>query len=692
MDSEQRAGEPTVLTAKPNPQWPTFVYQFQAWFAMALMVVLALGPTGLLVPPRLLTIVLCLAGTALDFLLPVLSRLSVLDVLSYDEEGVVLRPSRRGFLAPKLVRFRWDEVKAVRRGSVPSRHDLRVSLARVHRFWTLRPRRLTIGTYFWRDEGFRQGLRRHVSGEKIAAGVLDEAGATGRRALFAGGVLLACAAGTALCCAFFRAVPGLSVWTLVWLLYVCWLLGYLVWCLGFGGLWAAERVVTGTLFAAPMLFLSLDLLAVLNERWSSTLLAGLSAASGLFLGAAVMVFLGPRTRWSHVGVFYLLGAAGWGVGVLACDGVPSVLLGEVTAAMPTATWTVTGDGFVLEQRAGERVLLQWYSADGKPERSVAVPVPVPEGTFSSLLVVGPEAAIYEVASEGRDEGFVVPRYGGVARRIVMNPGWRDVRLSPDGRRCVFVVAGTRIPAPRGAPWAVSYLELPDGELQQASFPPGQDHAESIGILNDGRLVLVTGEKPEDLEGRGMWYGSELPEGDTWKPTYEPVKVWVWDPQAGEAPTLLHAEEQMSLDWGLPTTSSPLYICRVVGDGARRKESVEVRLDSDPPEVRPCRPGKIAWWRADQASADRRFVVKTYGKNTLSQMCVRDTVTRRGRRLRDQPGWCEPWVLWSPSGHKFLYTTADAPLIMPWDSRFAAATAAAEPPRLVEVARLVDLDR
>jgi hypothetical protein len=90
MNAEQRAGEPTVLTAKPDPQWPTCVYQFQVWFAMALLVVLGLGPTGLLVPPRLRTIVLCLAGTALYFLLPVLARLSFLDVLSYDEEGVVL--------------------------------------------------------------------------------------------------------------------------------------------------------------------------------------------------------------------------------------------------------------------------------------------------------------------------------------------------------------------------------------------------------------------------------------------------------------------------------------------------------------------------------------------------------------------------------------------------------------------------
>jgi dipeptidyl aminopeptidase/acylaminoacyl peptidase len=268
----------------------------------------------------------------------------------------------------------------------------------------------------------------------------------------------------------------------------------------------------------------------------------------------------------------------------------------------------------------------------------------------------------------------------------MNARWLDVRLSPDGRRCVFL---TR--AERGAPWAVSYLELPDGQLQQASLPPGQDHAESVGILNDGRLVLVTGERPKDLEGRRMWYGSELPQGDSWKPTYEPVKVWVWDPQSDEAPTLLHAEEEMSLDWELPTTSSPLYLCRIVGDGPRRKEFVEVRLDGDPPEVRPCRPGKFVWWRADQASADRRFVVKTYEDSFPRQSYVRDTVTGRSRRLRDQPGWFEPWVLWSPQGHKFLYTTAEAPLIMPWESRIAAEPPE-EAPRLVEVVRLVDLDR
>jgi hypothetical protein len=184
----------------------------------------------------------------------------------------------------------------------------------------------------------------------------------------------------------------------------------------------------------------------------------------------------------------------------------------------------------------------------------------------------------------------------------------------------------------------------------------------------------------------MWYWSELPQGDTWKPTYEPVKVWVWDPRGGDAPRLLYAEEQMSLDWGLPTASSPLYLCRVVGDGPRRKEFVEVRLDSDPPEVRPCPPSRFEWrWWAYEASADGRFVVETYGWNPLSKTYVRDTVTGRSRRLRDQPGWSEPWVLWSPKGHKFLYMTERVPFTFAVPSSFSVENRQ-------WVARFVDLDR
>jgi hypothetical protein len=514
---------------------------------------------------------------------------------------------------------------------------------------------------------------------------LDEGGATRWRALLAGGILLVCAAGVALCCTFFLAVPGSSIWALLWLVPVCVLLGYGVWWLGFDGPAGAALVVGGAFFAAVFLFLLSLALSLFAMTGMGTLAGAQLAVTGLLLGAAVLAFLGPRTRWSHVVLFYLLGAAGWGVGLVAWDGVPSVLLGEVTTSTPTAQWTVTGDGFVLEQRAGERVLLQWYSADGKPERSVAVPrgwntSSSHDETLGSLLVAGPEAAIYEVASEGRREVFVVPRYGGGARPLVMKAAWLDVRLSPDGRRCVFLTRGEG-----GALRAVSYLEFPDGELQDASLPPGQEKVESVGILNDGRLVLVTGERPKDLEGRWIWYGSELPDADTWKPTYEPVKVWLWDPHGDEAPRLLDAEEQMSLDWGLPTTSSPLYICRVIGDGTRRKEFVEVRLDGDPPEVRPCPPSRFGWLSPYQASADGQFVVETYEESFPIRTYVRDTVTGRRRRLRDQPGWSEPWVLWSPKGHKFLYTTERVPFTFALESSLSVENRQ-------WVARLVDLDQ
>jgi hypothetical protein len=675
MDSEQRAGEPTVLTAKPNPQWPTFLLVFQAWAPFALLAILLWGVSGLVTLTGVMAALLAFILVLAQFYPPT--------ELCFDEEGVVLRPSRRGFFTPKAISFRWGEVAAVRRGRIPSRRDLKVRLIHVRRFWTFRSQpavSLTIPPGLWRDERFREALRRHVSAEKIAAGVLDEGRATRRRALLAGGILLACAAAVALCCTFFLAVPGFSVLTLLWLLSVWLLLGYSVWWLGFDGPPGAAMVVGGAFLAALFLFFVSLVFCLLSVTGTgSTLLGVQSAVAGLLLGAAVLTFLGRRARWLHVGLFYLLGVVGWGVGVLAWDGVPSVLVGEVTTSTPTAQWTVTGDGFVLEQSAGEGVLLQWYSADGTPERSLPLPLSLLGRPVRWVQAVGRDAALYWVRGEKESELFVVPRHVGGYRLIATTTQVWYVRVSPDGRHCAFSTE-----TEEGEPRVLCDLELPDGEVHQAPLPPGQEKAEIVGILNDGRLVLITGQRPRDLGGRVMWCGSELPQGDSWKPTYEPVKVWLWDPHGDEAPRLLHAEEEMSLDWELSTTSSPLYLCRVVGDGPRRKEFVEVRLDSDPPEVRPCPPRKLDW-RPDPASADGRFVVETHGKFLSERTCVRDTVTGGSRRLRDQPGWFGTRALWSPAGHKFLYTTERVPFTFAVPSSLSVEN-------IQWVARFVDLDR
>jgi len=338
------------------------------------------------------------------------------------------------------------------------------------------------------------------------------------------------------------------------------------------------------------------------------------------------------------------------------------------------SWTTNGDGFVT-LRSSEDVdesLVQWYSYDAVPERSLRVP----KGDYVSA--VGRDAALYVVRHEDSADVFVAPRQRGEPRLLLSGYFDYDVRVSPDGGRCVLLatVQGA------GEQPVLVILTLPDGEPEHLAPPSGHEDADKVGILGDGSLVWTTGERPTKPNGERTTYDAEIPPEGTWPSPEERVDVWVWDPHSEGSPVRFYDAGEVWLDWRMSVVSDRLLVCRIAEDAPPRREFVELVLTGDGPQILPGR--KERWSFDNRISPDGRFAVRDI-EDTFPQTRIDDLETGQSRRLGDT---CflgmGPRLLWSPTGHRFLYETVEQPFLrLRWKGTIADEEA--QP-----VVRLVDL--
>ena len=307
MSTEQLSSAPVVLRAKPTPKWPGFLFLVQLWVPLAVASVYFWGLSGLVK----LTALVMVAGAYYLFL-----RRFVPDELTFDEEGVVLQSARKGFLAPRPVSFRWEEVEAVRRAGHCAGSSLAIRVGG-------RPRSVMLRPGQWQDDRFIESVRRHVSPEKILPKALEPGPVAPWVTVLCKGILLACFAALAVTSVLFVSEPAYSGFVAAVVAMVCCALGAFALWSAVDGPSGVGTVVAGGLAAMALLSSLLILLGLVGATGMCTAVGGLGGAAGLLLGPAVLVFLGPRVRWPHVALFYSLGLAGWVVGVLGWDGIPS---------------------------------------------------------------------------------------------------------------------------------------------------------------------------------------------------------------------------------------------------------------------------------------------------------------------------------------------------------------------------------
>ncbi len=655
----------TVVRAAPSRHWGGWVSLIPTWVAMAVGILLFASVSWLVILTALM-----LGGVLLA---RVFERHVRGGVLAFNEDGVVVRPASIWRLRGKTVSFRWDEVEQVGRG-IFVRHDfLKVRLNRQRRFWTFRrqpPREVLLPREWWTDERFIEALRHHVPPENISLDAL-EAGhlPVWVRPTF-GTILLACFAAVAVTIVLMLSESPVSGFAAMVTILACCFVG---WAACSGALGADSTVggaVAGALSACALIQLPLFLYALLGGGLR-VLVAGLGAATSLLLGAALIVFAGERVRGYHVGLFYVLGIVGFAVGWLGYDGIPSKRVGE--GGILLYAWTADGDGFVTQRSLedAEETVLQWYSADGEPERAVTLPAK------GFVCAVGRDVALFRVRGEDEGQVYTLPRRGGGVRLLASAYAVADVRVSPNGRRCVVATREED-----GGPLLVATLPLPDGEIEQHPLPPGHEDAENVGILDDGRLVWTIGERPIRPDGGRTSHDAEIPPREMWPSIEERVDVWAWDPAKEGEPVRIYDAQQVWLDWRMPPTSDRLFVCRVVEDATPRREFVELVLTGEHPEVRPTWEDRFSSRNA--VSPDGRFAVRDIEGTFPVQTRVYDAETGESRRLRETALFGMDRLLWSPTGHRFLYTTLESRFFrLRW-----RGTIADEEARLV--VRLVDL--
>ncbi|MCK4300189.1 MAG: hypothetical protein KAX80_11685, partial [Planctomycetes bacterium] len=208
----------------------------------------------------------------------------------------------------------------------------------------------------------------------------------------------------------------------------------------------------------------------------------------------------------------------------------------------------------------------------------------------------------------------------------------------------------------------------------------------IGILDDGRLVWTTGERPVRPDGGRMSHDAEIPPREMWPSAEERVDVWAWDPDGQEEPVCIYDAQEVWLDWRMPPTSGRLFVCRVVEATRPRREFVAVLLTGGGPEIRPSR--KERFWSSNPLSLDGRFTVKDVEGTFPVQTRVYDAETGETWRLRETALFGMDRLLWSPAGHRFLYNTLDRPVFrLRWKGTIADDADDAR-----SVVRLVDLGK
>ncbi len=288
-------------------------------------------------------------------------------------------------------------------------------------------------------------------------------------------------------------------------------------------------------------------------------------------------------------------------------------------------------------------------------------------------------ALVLVCREDEREVYAVPRRRGKPRLLVSAYAVAGVRVSPNGQRCVLATCQDD-----EGPLLISTLLLPGGEVERSSLPAGHEDAENIGILDDGRLVWTTGERPTQPDGKRTNHGSDVPPKETWPSIEERVDVWAWDPKGRKEPVCIYDAQQVWLDWRMPSTSDRLFICRVVEATPVQREFVTLLFDGRGPEVVPGREERF--WSSHPLNPDGRFLVKDVEDTVPEQTRVHDAQTGKSRRLRETAFLGMSRVCWSPVGHRFLYDTLESPFFrLRWKG-----TILDEEEEVRWVVRLVDL--
>ena len=659
----------TVVRVPPSRHWGGWVSLVPAWGAMAFGIVIFASLSWLV------AITALMLGGAL--LVRFFERHVRGCVLAFNEEGVVLSSGGIWRLGGETVPFRWDEVARVTRCIFVRRDFLKVRLNRQRRFWTFRsqpPREVFLSRELWTNERFIEALRHHVPPENIRPDALE----AGRLPMWVlptfGSILLACSATVAASTILMLCEAPISAYPAVLGVMACCFVGWAACSAALGTDSTVGGAVAGALSACALLQLPLFLYALLGGGLR-VLVAGLGAATSLLLGAALIVFAGERARGYHVGLFYLLGIVGFAVGWLGYDGIPSKPVGE--GGIILHAWTVDGDGFVMcrPYEDVEETALQWYSADGEPERTVTLPA------TGFVCAVGRDVALFRVRGEDQGQVYALPRRGGGLRLLASAYALADVRVSPDGRQCVVATREHD-----EGPLLAATLILPDGEIEKFPLPPGHEDAENVGILDDGRLVWMIGERPTQSDGTPTNYKSNVPAKEMWPSTEERVDVWAWYPRTQTEPVRIYDAQEVWLDWRMPPTSGRLFVSPVVEDPTPRREFVELVLTGEHPEVRPTWEDRFSSRNA--VSPDGRFLVKDMEDTFPTQTRIYDAQTGKSRRLRDTSFVGINFLCWSPTGHRLLYCTVGMPFLrLRWRGTIADETA-----DLRSVVRLVDLGK
>ena len=559
----------------------------------------------------------------------------------FDNEGMTLLWRGVGRLRARPFHFRWDEVLEIRRPSFWYEWAVKTRLNRPRKFWTFRrqPKNsIKVPKSMWTRPQFVEAIRLHVPAERITADLAGDGGhPSPARSRFIGTVIFLCAAAAAGCSLalihdgsfmqiFLVATSALLIGALAMSFYV------------FPGA-AALGLVAGFLNTLPFLVL-IDFAAVLFIPGGQKLLAaGLGAAAGALLGAAIMVIKGNGPHaWRFAGATLLLTALGFSCGWAGFRQVAGTRAGFGGLSYESP-WTPQGDAFLL---VDEPRTVCWYSSDLKLERRDVLP------DSASLVALGQEAALFRVHSLQGAQLWFVPRHA-EPRVIDEAPFFLEGKLSPDSRHALIPI---RIQVGDGAVTVWEICDLTTGQIEPVNFPGPPEKIRILSLRNDQTLLWLTGSAPLDKKGYEVNRFVTLPEGGEFAQPGKPYVVRSWKINSAESPRQVYAAKTQWLQWTISNTPEQLHVCRLSENPPLRREFVALDFAQSPPVEAAISEGEFDLpWGPKNRSFDGRFTVAANRSNSFSPAFIMDTKTGRNFRMQSGPRLFSVW--WSPISHKFL---------------------------------------